>query len=200
LIPTPKSFNFASGASVQAPNFAADTRKHNSTKVEVWPGSPYEPVGDPLLAGVGPGSYALRPDVPEKNLEGHDLILPLRVATNFAVAEEGGNPLGFAVVGADLKIAGVIKDVWVDTAESILRYYEVGLANGGPSVLAPVYFCDVNFKARRVKVTALFAAQFANVPALKLPDSITMLEEEKISAYYGAGTLYSTAERSEPVL
>ena len=67
-------------------------------------------------------------------------------------------------------------------------------------MLAPVHFCDVQFGARRVKVNALLAEQFVNVPTLKSPDSVTMLEEEKISAYYGAGTLYATPERSEPLV
>jgi photosynthetic reaction center H subunit len=44
------------------------------------------------------------------------------------------------------------------------------------------------------------AAQFENVPALKHPEQITRLEEEKICAYYGAGTLYATPERQEPLV
>jgi len=36
------------------------------------------------------------------------------------------------------------------------------------------------------------------VPMLKNPDQITLLEEERISAYYGAGTLYAEPSRSEP--
>jgi photosynthetic reaction center H subunit len=199
FIPSPKTFNLAGGVRLQAPSFVADTRQHKSAKVELWPGAPYEPVGDPMLAEVGPGSYALRPDVSEKNAEGHDLILPMRVATNFAVSPDGGNPLGFSVMGADGKIAGVIKDIWVDRSESVIRYYEVQLEGAG-SVLTPVHFCDVNFHARRMKVKALLAHQFANVPTLKSPDSITMLEEEKVSAYYGAGALYATPERAEPLL
>jgi photosynthetic reaction center H subunit len=38
------------------------------------------------------------------------------------------------------------------------------------------------------------------VPALRHPDQITKLEEEKISAYYGGGTLYADAKRSEPLI
>jgi hypothetical protein len=43
------------------------------------------------------------------------------------------------------------------------------------------------------------AHQFANVPQTQSPHQITMLEEEKITAYYGAGTLYATPERQEPL-
>ena len=39
-------------------------------------------------------------------------------------------------------------------------------------------------------------------PAAPDPDhaQITLLEEEKITAYYGAGTLYATPERQEPII
>jgi len=48
-------------------------------------------------------------------------------------------------------------------------------------------------------VGAVLAAQFANVPKTKSMEQITLLEEEKITAYYGAGTLYATPERQEPL-
>ena len=34
----------------------------------------------------------------------------------------------------------------------------------------------------------------------KLAEQVTLLEEEKIMAYYGAGTLYATPQRQEPLL
>ena len=121
----------------------------NAAKTEPWPGAPLEPIGDPLLAGVGPGSWAVRPDVPYKTAEGDDLIAPLRVATNFAVAADGGNPLGFTVIGGDRRAAGTVKDLWVDRSESVLRYYEIALESA-KSVLVPVHFADVNFRARTI--------------------------------------------------
>jgi len=71
-----------------------------------------------MLAEVGPGSYALREDIPEKTHDGRDLIVPMRVATNFAVAKENGNPMGMRVFGADRVVAGVITDLWVDRGEA----------------------------------------------------------------------------------
>jgi photosynthetic reaction center H subunit len=38
------------------------------------------------------------------------------------------------------------------------------------------------------------------VPATRSPDQVTKLEEEKISAYYGGGTLYADPARSEPLI
>ena len=50
------------------------------------------------------------------------------------------------------------------------------------------------------RLVPLRGALFAGVPVLRQPDTVTMLEEEKIMAYYGAGTLYATAQRQEPLL
>jgi photosynthetic reaction center H subunit len=51
-----------------------------------------------------------------------------------------------------------------------------------------------------VKVRAITAAQFADVPGTASPDQVTLLEEEKIVGYYGGGHLYATRDRQEPWL
>jgi photosynthetic reaction center H subunit len=51
-----------------------------------------------------------------------------------------------------------------------------------------------------VKVHALLASQWAGVPATRSSSSITLLEEEKISAYFGAGLLYAEPSRLEPLV
>ncbi len=199
-IPPPKTFRRSDGRQVSAPNFKADTRPINATKTEPWPGAPLAPNGDPMLANVGPGSYAERADEPGRTFDGHELIVPLRLATNFAVPAESANPIGFAVIGANRAQAGVVRDLWVDRAESILRYYEIEIVNLGKRVLLPVTFADVDARRRRVHVSALLAAQFEGVPATQNPDRVTLLEEDKIAAYYGAGTLYARPSRAEPLL
>jgi photosynthetic reaction center H subunit len=104
------------------------------------------------------------------------------------------------VVAADRRVAGVIKDIWVDRAESFIRFYEIALADGGGDVLMPAPFGLVDRARRRIQVDAILADQFANVPKLRDPDQVTMFEEEKIAAYYAAGTLYATPARVEPLL
>ena len=47
---------------------------------------------------------------------------------------------------------------------------------------------------------AIFGGDFADVPRTKQPDSVTALEEDKITAYYGAGTLFASPSRSEPLI
>ena len=113
---------------------------------------------------------------------------------------ESGNPIGFSVVGADRAQGGVIKDLWVDRGESIMRYYEVDTGNDGKTVLLPVTFSVVDFKRRRVTVSALKGSQFSGVPTTRDSDKVTLLEEDKIAAYYGAGTLYAMPQRVEPLL
>ena len=47
---------------------------------------------------------------------------------------------------------------------------------------------------------AITAAQFADVPALKNPDQVTRLEEDKITGYFAGGHLYAMPHRQEPLI
>jgi photosynthetic reaction center H subunit len=49
-------------------------------------------------------------------------------------------------------------------------------------------------------VNALLPEHFADVPALRNPEQVTFLEEDKITAYYAGGLLYATPGRVEPLL
>ena len=70
------------------------------------------------------------------------------------------------------------------------------------TVLIPVTFADVQrfSQHKKILVEALLARQFAGVPPHRDPDSITLREEERVIAYFGAGTLYATDRRQEPLL
>ena len=95
----------------------------------------------------------------------------------------------------------MIKDLWVDRAESILRYYEVDACDGGKRVLLPVHFARRRLEgARRVTVNALKACQFANVPAIKDPDRSRCSRKTRSRPIMAAGTLYATPTRAEPLL
>ena len=76
----------------------------------------------------------------------------------------------------------------------VVVLHERGLAY---EAVVPVNFCRIG---RVVKVRSIFAHHFADVPVTKHAESITMLEEERIMAYYGAGTLYAEPSRMEPLL
>lgn len=201
LIPPAKTFFLPHGGTVMAPDKARiDMRDLRAAKVEPWPGAPIAPSGDPMLAAVGPGSYAERSNTVDLTHEGTPKIVPLRVATIYEIAEGDADPRGMAVIGGDGKAAGTVKDVWVDRSETILRYLEVDVAGAGKTVLLPVTFARIDGRKRRVTVNAIFARHFAQVPALANASQVTLLEEDKICAYYGAGTLYASPDRQEPLL
>lgn len=194
-VPEAKTFKLANGDTVQAPN----ARRDNQPPLHegVWRGAPLEPTGDPLLAGVGPGSWADRADVADLTYEGIPKIVPLRVAPGFGVAHQDVDPRGLPVLGDDLVEGGRVVDLWVDRSEMLFRYLEVEVAGGG-RVLLPMNFARV--QQRRILVACILGHQFAKVPATRAAEQVTLLEEEKIMAYYGAGTLYATPERQEPLL
>jgi photosynthetic reaction center H subunit len=152
-------------------------------------------VGDPLLAGVGPGAWAARADIPDMH-EGHAKIVPLRVAADHGVSPRDTDPRGLPVLGADGEVAGTVTDLWIDQCEMMFRYLEVQVP-AGHRVLLPIAFARI--RKDEVAVQALLGAQFGNVPRTRSDAQITLLEEEKISAYYGAGTLYATPDRQEPL-
>ena len=208
LIPAPKTFLLSNGSVVQAPNFERDTRDLVAVRTSVAAGFPFEPTGDPMLSNMGPAAYAERADVPEHTREGHDLVVPMRVATDFHVSA-GSDPRGWNVEATDGKIAGTVKELWVDRADMMVRYVEVELAadvagetaEGATTTrLLPITMMRILSEPKKVKVEAVRAAHFSAVPSLKLPDSITILEEEKIQAFYAGGRLYAEPKRIGPVV
>jgi photosynthetic reaction center H subunit len=208
-VPDPKPFHLASGETVYAPNGKRDTRTINAEPVAPWPGAPLEPIGNPLLAGVGPGSWAERADVPDVTPTGAPRIVPIDAAPGFAIESRDPDPRGLPVLGGDGKVAGHVTDVWIDVSESLIRYLEasVGEGEGARKVMIPMMFAKVcmtpaigNPDRGYVDVPALMSTQFGDVPGLKAAGTITLLEEEKVSAYFGAGTLYATPSRQEPFL
>lgn len=194
--PPPKTFRLADGSTRTVPRpepatFSGGQPTHH------YPGSPITPVGDPLQAGVGPGSWSGRDDIADITAEGDLRLVPLRAAPGFGIAHQDPDPRGYPVFGSDSQQGGIVRDLWVDRSEAIFRYFEVETP-GGRRVLLPVNFSRI--RKDGVSVHALLAEQFANVPKTRNPEQVTLLEEEKIMAYYGAGLLYATPDRMEPLL
>jgi photosynthetic reaction center H subunit len=197
----PKTFILPFGrGEVTVPNNKRDSRPLSARRTSVTPGSPLVPSGDPMTAGIGPGSYAQRAKLPDLTAHGEVRMAPLRVATGYTIAEGDDDPRGLTVVGTDGVAAGTVKDVWVDRGEATVRYLEVALSSGGASVMLPITMANVDYRRKQVVVDAITAAQFAGVPRLTDPDQITFDEEERVTAYYGAGFLYATPSRLEPLI
>jgi photosynthetic reaction center H subunit len=197
LIPKPKMFLLPNGHTVQAPRFDRDERELLAERSSVAAGSPLEPHGDALLSGMGAAAWAQRADEHELTLDGADMIVPLRAAPDFQISA-GPDPRGFELVAADGGVVGTISDLWVDRADVMVRYLEVSL---GQSVrLVPIGVLVLDQARKRVSVSALLAEQFVAVPVLKEPDRITLLEEERISAFYAGGRRFAEPKRLEPLL
>lgn len=198
--PRPKTFLLPHGGTRVRPEqgVPGDRPKLNATPSALWPGAPLDPVGDPMLAGVGPGSWANRPDEPDLTIDGLPKIVPLRADAAYSLEARDPDPRGQEVLGGDGEVGGKVTDVWVDRSERLFRYLEVEVS-GGRHVLLPVNFTTITDNGT-VQVRSIMGAHFANVPGLRDPEQVTMLEEEKIMAYYGAGTLYAKPSRMGPWL
>ena len=174
-----------------------DRAKLALQRTAVAAGSPYVPTGDPMVDGVGPASWAPRKDHPELDAHGHVKIKPISQLPDFHVSA-GIDPRGKAVVSGDDEVIGRIIDMWVDIPEALVRFLVVDLnpEGSGQTRLVPINFTKI--KANRVNVRSLYAHNFAGIPGIKSDDQITLLEEEKIMAYFGGGTLYADPARLEP--
>jgi hypothetical protein len=127
-VPPPKTYKLADGREFLSPDpNRVDGTYSAATHPPLAIGAPLEPVGDPLLAGVGPGAWAARADHPDMTFEGEVKIVPLRVADDHGVAIQDTDPRGLPVLGADGEQAGTVKDMWVDRSEMLFRYIEVQL-------------------------------------------------------------------------
>lgn len=202
-IPSPKTFLLADGTTVMAPRAEPhDSRPVKATPIGPWPGAPLEPDGDPMVDGVGPAAYAERLDIPDATMHGTPKLVPLRSAEGFYLDSSDPDPRGMGVFGADGKLGGIVRDVWVDRSEYIMRYLEIEVGEKGKkrNVLLPTTLSRISRSNNRVTVKSILGRQFTKVPAHKKPDVVTRLEEDRICAFYASGHLYATPERAEPLL
>lgn len=165
-------------------------------------GMPYEPTGDPMTSGIGPGAFTRRADHPDLTVDGEIKIVPLGAAPGFSLVEGDPDPRGMPVIGVDDEVGGAVVDIWVDRSEHMIRFLEVR-TNGGRRVMLPMGFARViadRVHGRKVIVRAIRGSQLEGVPATRRPDQITLFEEERVMGYYGAGTLFATPERRGPLL
>ncbi len=191
-LPRPKTFILPHGrGEVTVPNGAREARELALGRTAMSEGFPHAPMGNPMKDGVGPAAWAPRRDVPELDGHGHNKIMPMAKAAGFAVSA-GRDPRGLPVQAGDQKVVGTISDMWVDVPEQLVRYLEIKL-NSGKTRLVPMPMVKV--LSDRVRINSLSSDLFETVPATKSKIAITLLEEEKISAYYAGGTLYAAEKR-----
>jgi photosynthetic reaction center H subunit len=191
-LPKPKTFLLPHGrGEVTVPNGLPENRTLAMARTAVSEGFPHMPTGNPMLDGVGPASWAPRRDVPELDGHGHNKIVPMSHAEGFGVSA-GRDPRGLPVQAADLEVVGHISDMWVDAPEQLVRYLEIDLNEGGKR-LVPMPM--VKIWSDRVRINAISSDMFSAVPTTRSNSEVTLLEEEKISAYYAGGTMYAASKR-----
>ena len=204
-VPNPKTFKLMHGRGEVTVPSPENEAAHRRAELALAPGGgdgagyPFDPTGDPMIDGVGPASWVPRRDVPELDGHGHAKIVPMGHTESFRVSA-GFDPRGMPVVAGDGETVGTISDMWVDAPEQLVRYLAIELDadHGGGTRLVPIQFCRI--WPSKVKINSIFGKHFAAVPVTKSATQITLLEEEKISAYYGGGTLYASQERTDPLL
>ncbi len=193
-VPSPKTFKLPHGGerTVPSPENEAEHRRVNLAleKVTTPEGFPQVPTGDPMVDGVGPASWTPREDVPELNAHGHAKIGPMGERDDFFLSA-GRDPRGMPVLSKDDQVVGHVTDMWIDEAEQEVRYLEFTLESehGSGKRLVPMTLTRV--APKWVMVASLHSSRFDGVPQTKSGSQITKLEEEKISAWYAGGTLYS---------
>lgn len=198
--PSSKSFQMPDGSLLLKPGTDHREPVTRFARAGKFPGAPLIPTGEPMTAGIGPGAWAERHDEPDLAFDdGHPKIVPLRIAPDFFLAWEDPDIRGYAVVAADELVAGTVAEAWIDRSEVVVRYLEIELT-GGQRVLLPMNFIRIDHKAKQIICRYVRASQFALAPTTKHPDQVTLLEEDKICAFYAGGQLFSWPGRSEPVL
>lgn len=175
-----------------------------ATPADHYNGSPMIPTGNPMVDGVGPASWADRSDTPDMTFHGTPKVVPMRLDATFTIAKGDPDPRGLPVIAADKVVAGTVIDVWVNRSEPQVSYYEIQLAGSDARRLVPVGFVQWPnlglWGNDRLLVKAITAAQFADVPTIQRDDQITLLEEDRICAYYAGGHLYAFDDRSQPII
>lgn len=176
-----------------------------------WNGSPLVPTGNPMRDGVGPASYPNRDDLPDLTVDGKVKVVPMRLTDDFVVEPGDPDPRGMAVVAADGKTVGTVKDLWVDRSEHRILFFEVALnmsdesegegdGNAAANPLLPYGFTRVKFGNGQIRVSSIMADQFQDVPRTASTDQVTRLEEDRITAYFASGHLYAHPSRQEPLI
>jgi photosynthetic reaction center H subunit len=197
-MPEPKTYRLAHGQGERvAPGPAPQEYEVKASPTFRSAGAPLQPDGDPMIDGVGPAAWAIRPEHPDLTVDGRPRIVPLRVDAEHSVNANDTDPRGQSVYGCDGKVGGTVVDLWFDRAEPHFRYAELSV--GERTVLLPMTMARVN-KDGSLQVKSIRSDQFAQVPGLANPDQVTLQEEDKITAFYGGGTLYATADRFGPIL
>lgn len=218
-VPEPKAYELLNGETVHLPSGKNDDHLElNATPLGPWTGAPLVPNGDPMIDGLGAAAWVERSDHPDMTPHGEPRIVPLGSLDpeEFFIPKNSLDPRGMDVRACDGVVVGQITEIMLDRMEMLPRYYQLAL-NSGKSVLLPMMYMTyrrrrspplegsiherlIDGRGKEVRVASLNAAQFENVPTCASSEVITLLEEDKIQAYYGGAHVYGSRKRAEPFI
>ena len=193
----PLTYILNEGGTTEAPHYY-EQAPTSAKPMHFFDGTPFLPLGNPLLAGIGPGSWVMKRDEPARTEEGHLALQPLRALPGWSIQKVDSDPRGMTVYDWRWAEVGRVCDVWIDRGSKIITLFEVEMnadIHAG-RVLVPIFHTVIREKTRRIRVTALWAHQFADVPMPAAAEIITGPEEERLNAYYSAGRFY----RGDPTI
>ena len=154
---------------------------------------PEEKQAAPSPAPVAPAASAEAPPAPAPMGE-----TPMGEAPVGAAPAGGAAPIGGAApMGGDAPIGGEAPAAPAPTPAPAPA--PVVQAPTG-ALLMPMTMVRLSSRPAQVKTGSIRSDQFADVPRTKSPDQITLLEEEKVVAYFTGGYLYAEPERQEPII
>ena len=195
----PQAYVLNEGGTTLAPHFYApgDLR---ARPLRLFDGTPLVPVGNPLLAGLGPGAWVKRRDGPMLTEEGELNLQPLRLLPGWSIPRGEADPRGMRVYDLRWRQVGTVRDIWIDRSAKLLRLLEVELRPGlgHPVVLVPIYLAHIRERRREVRIESLRAHQLPSVPMPAAPERITAQEDERLNAYFAAGRFYRDARSPAP--
>lgn len=196
----PMAYVLNEGGTTEAPHHF-EQAPTSARPMHLFDGTPFLPLGNPLLAGIGPGAWVMKRDAPALNEQGELVLQPLRALHEFSIEKTDADPRGMIVYDWRWAEIGRVIDAWVDRGSKTIRMFEVETTAElhARRVLVPIFHTVIREKARTMRVTALWAHQFADVPMPAAPDTITGREEERLNAYYAAGRFYRNDPSVAPV-
>ena len=215
-VPAPKTYTLYDGETMQLPSGKSDDhRELNATPLAPWTGAPLVPNGDAMIDGLGAAAWVERADHPDKATDGSPRVVPLSALPEdeFFVAKKSSDPRGMQVRACDGVVVGKITEIMVDRMEMLPRYYQLAL-DSGKTVLLPMMYMKIkkqthapaegtlkerasDSRMKEVRVASLNSAQFETIPLCASNDQITLLEEDKVQAYYGGAHVYGSPRRTE---
>ncbi|MFK7890029.1 MAG: photosynthetic reaction center subunit H [Granulosicoccus sp.] len=218
-VPEPKTYELLHGDDVQLPSGKNDDHRELKAKpLARWPGAPLVPTGNAMIDGLGAAAWAERSDTPDMTTEGEPRIVPLSQLPEeeFYVAKGSVDPRGMDVRACDGVIVGKVSEIMLDRMEFLPRYYQVSL-NSGKTVLMPMMYVRIRKKEaapvngsladrviqtreKEIRVASLNSAQFEDVPQTSSDSVVTLLEEDKVQAYFGGAHVFGSAKRQESLI